>query len=1341
MACVNRMSRAVTMVMMLTGPVLQAADHEAVTRAGAQAPAAACPSYLQLRTTSEAETLFDAARVMGTPKARRVDLAMWGFWGRDFWPLTHVDSAVSDLEQGKGMLRFVPRTNSVTLGFGRFLSDEPAAEPQLQVDGDVLNQAVLAVRLRTQASNVVVDVDFRYGGDPGDAGYWGDRRGRGSPFKGIPGPTLKGTLKPGEWGNLRARINRIADADGMGLHLATSTPGIPVDIQFIRIAYTDSGFCARKVVTIPEGRLYKAKATVSVNQDLFVNGHRVREQWRGLTYGVCYNLVGVDLKPYLRTGDNVIALRQKNWRLPPHCWMLGAAHMTTGATVSFGTDDSWKASSVEEPGWLEPGFDDLGWSVPGPEHGPDTQPEKLRPRLQANYVTGGPARVPVNTTQLDVFNPYGKKLFYNTDLHPVDVLVTLPPGLDTDEAHVEYALWHAATGDLVAQGRIESMKKTDVCLESRLSFGRLPRGVYGLVLDGAEGRNPVLALHEALVVVGKIPMPLSTGLTWDDNMNVRLVDEVDCTADDDSHEFCDASIFEERFASRVVTRQGLTYREGVVAELEKVLVRDRNMVRQYNDQFAWLNWVVSFPNPGRPHCIEIEYPDDLPRSMAIQIHSRVPKRIWNPRHRVETAWAVSGIQAGGRYPLSGKMQKHRIIFWAHEPTANVFATRSAARGDQGPRVEHLNHGAALARIKVYEIDELAALDVSRSDNPRLFGIYNERERILCRTFGGAAHQRIQRSPLYREDLSPRLAFFAGWLEVAERYARYCRYTGLNMHGMGSWQYRYTPDGVQMDTGAEGASLVPDYRDVIVNVLGANGIATYSTIEWGGDRRRWHLGWHAPHQVLSEGADLMFQVDREGLYDRGRLRGVNPMASPTAFESLVLNLGHITRRFAPYEAWKGFIMVPGPGWWGPAYAGSNVSYDDASIGRFEQATGVHVGVDDRTTARFGKRYDWLRANAWEDWLDWRSRRMADMHDELAAALQKDRPDLDYLVTVGLTDPVHWASEGVWGDDDRESGGEALGFFREYGYDPRRFTDTRHMSLGRLAWAYSPVTGYRLGGALQWPYLRHPPLVQAFNRGAGRHRIAFTRTGFDEGLIVPLALAETPPIIAGYKLAHFWPAHRHAPSHFNAMLQDSDIDTFFIGFNDCTMGAGAEDILRRFTSTFTQLPRERFNVVDAGQLDPNVSVRTARVGGRTWLLLINRGWWQATAAVHLEHDQPVRTCEDAEVVASEANGAVEVVLAPYGLYAAWSSGAIDVKRVAVDIAPAAGDFMQDRIEAYRRALDAPSARTTLGEFTHSSAASALSSASSAFKSGDLASCWRHLSAWPLYRAVTTITSSSD
>ena len=89
---------------------------------------ARCPPYLQLRSPDRAAELFDGARVLACPASRRVDIAMWGFWGSgDFWPLTHVDPRITDLALSGGMLRFVPQTNVVTLGFGRFEAGDPAA--------------------------------------------------------------------------------------------------------------------------------------------------------------------------------------------------------------------------------------------------------------------------------------------------------------------------------------------------------------------------------------------------------------------------------------------------------------------------------------------------------------------------------------------------------------------------------------------------------------------------------------------------------------------------------------------------------------------------------------------------------------------------------------------------------------------------------------------------------------------------------------------------------------------------------------------------------------------------------------------------------------------------------------------------------------------------------------------------------------------------------------------------------------------------------------------------------------------------------------------------------------
>ena len=49
------------------------------------------------------------------------------------------------------------------------------------------------------------------------------------------------------------------------------------------------------------------------------------------------------------------------------------------------------------------------------------------------------------------------------------------------------------------------------------------------------------------------------------------------------------------------------------------------------------------------------------------------------------------------------------------------------------------------------------------------------------------------------------------------------------------------------------------------------------------------------------------------------------------------------------------------------------YGDVTIKQFEADAGLRVPVDSKDPKRFGKRHEWLKAHAWQKWIDWRNRK--------------------------------------------------------------------------------------------------------------------------------------------------------------------------------------------------------------------------------------------------------------------------------------------------------------------------------------------------------------------------------
>ena len=1231
-------------------------------------------------------------RVLACPAPEDVTLAAWDFDREGTWPRSHIDPKVQGLRVESGALRFQLGARRVSLGWGSFGQGwDRSGRSRLKIisfRGNQIAGAFINVRMRHSKPTSRWRVEFCYRGDPRDTGLMPGRKqwGLGDLAASPRGDTT-------DWQTLTFPCCQLAAADGLGIEVE-GPPGCEIAIDSVRIVQHLWDTYARKVIAVPEGPIFSAKATVAANTNVWVNGKLLHEEAVAAATSR-YILVGVDLGPHLKPGRNVVAVSEVcRMKHTPICWMQGAVQMASGQTIRLDTGLDWKANVRAEAGWLGPDFDDSSWLSPG-KSDPTGYLRGMRP-----YTKYHPGRLPTYCGQVEIENPYQKKLFYDAE-QPVRFEVRLPAGLAHKRPRVQYEVWDYRTSKLAAEGSAATGQPDGDAVRYDISPGKLPRGVYTLLLDAGAGLEPQLTRQETFMVVGRIPMPDTDGRTWDHGMKLELVDEIDCTNPDDPHPFRDGGMFKPDYASRVVTRGSLKYRESPASR---------------GNQHSWFGYKFKFRSPNRPHWVVIDYPDDAPRLLEAQVLPLYPRPATKGRYACETSWAAPGAQVGGAYPNTGKMQPLRLVVWSHEVDAAVMLT-SAGQGSAGP---------AAARIRVYEIEQLPALAVR--GRGRRFGLFTERASVLDRTYGGG--------PL----LEPRGRNpYVAWFDEAERYAQYCRFTGQNAHFMGCYQYTYgNPPAVVPDTGAEGCALLPSLRDVFINVLGANGIATYSALEYRTDPRDWHKAWPALHQVAQSGADLMFQVDKDGRCAGGHYQRDNPMASPAALRSMTRNVGHIVNRFSIYPAWKGLVFLLAPKWEGPVYDSADVSFDDQTIRLFEKETGQRVQVVVSDPDRFRKRHALLvgeprrrpETALTRAWFDWRSEKLAQVHDTLAHMLRSRRSDAEYMVIVEY--PV----EQVYGKLRRP----LLEMMRDVGYDPRTYARRKGCYFGRDVWSFAPLAD---GRAIGWPeWMRDPEAVRLMNEGAGDGRALLVRWGFDEWIAAPLVRGEAAVWPGGYWINHGTPGHRYLPERFTLALIDSDVDRLMYGFCDCNATVGGEHEMRRFVREFVSLPDARFTRLTGNGLDRNVAVKEAEAERDYYIYIANPGWWDCDVNVTVRgqgRGPILRTVDGAEVALADQGEAktLRLKLPPYGVAAfTGPEPALKPLRANVLVPAEARSYIERKLaECQARARDAKADAADMKYVNHQ-----LSLAAAAAERTDWAEAWQHVALAAFSQAGQRVRSAA-
>jgi hypothetical protein len=217
---------------------------------------------------------------------------------------------------------------------------------------------------------------------------------------------------------------------------------------------------------------------------------------------------------------------------------------------------------------------------------------------------------------------------------------------------------------------------------------------------------------------------------------VRLVDEVDCADASDPHVF----------------REAPAGASGIGAVLGAPA---RTMASEGGARYFAYR-IGAGLTPGRQYVLEVEYPEDTPRSMFIA--NRGGETVRGISTGVAFGDSVGGytnnVLESFDYPLSGAYERWRMLF----TLSDHFADIQLARGED-PRPgtpaegfwvivaqlaasdDPLSNGAAVSRIRLYEVPDFAPLIAPivypPDDLPRRFVFWREE---MTNTFGGRGGQ-------------------------------------------------------------------------------------------------------------------------------------------------------------------------------------------------------------------------------------------------------------------------------------------------------------------------------------------------------------------------------------------------------------------------------------------------------------------------------------------------------------------------------------------------------------------------------------------------------------------------
>lgn len=1234
----------------------------------------------------------------------------WTFSETEKCNFTYFSPEVKGLTFSVEGMQFTTSSDRAFVGWGNYDGRQAKAERVMMFSG--WNEVELTLRQSAASSAWTLALWANGSAEPGRYSH------EKIAFWAVPKAEM--TVTGTDWQTVRFRAYR-AGADGFGLTIRGPADN-RIQVQSIRVVQSLGQGYYRKAFMIPEGTVWRAVGEISLAATLTVNG-------RQLPVADSFAVTApIDLAPYLTAGEtNVLGLsatQSRTDRGTPFVYFHGRIIMTDGRVIPLDTDSSWCGSAREEDGWATRAFDASGWAA-APVGTPDLGVAKRRwPVYDGRLLLENPGEDP--------------KLYFDRSM-PLRVTVRVPEGLASQRPSVRWVLRRVERDDerlQIAQGVAEHGKarRQDRSLLFMVEAGEREIGVYTLeVALLSQGQVLEWRYEEPLVVVGRLPLKDVAGDAYEEGMELELEDVIDFTNPDDPHGWIEAKGHRQPYKEpaegvaepRIVRTGELVYREMSAAS--------RQSLFSYRFEFA---------HPYSWYLMVLEYPNDAERWIGVSVTSAtrdcretelVPFRtLYTHNYSSEDG---PSLVTGGKYPLDGQMHELRWLHWA-DPE---IQTLDIANLQAGLR-------AAAARVRLYRVKELPAVNI-RTSGERFFGIHTERARSLGRTFSDAdgldAYQ--IRYDRLGYDMVARFTQRLRWhVDACRNYTAYLRFTGQNLHVMGSFQYSevntaYTPPERVPGDGR----LLQDIRETALRLFAANRITMYSMVEY-----VCHKSLRAAYAVgdaeVAQGADTISFVSRDGKQGGWH---ANPN-HPAVAAGYLRVVDDLATKFAFCPAWKGiyyFVYIDGsglgPGPCSPHAAPFDYDYSDATIAAFEKDTGITVPAAASDPKRFAKRYLFLTSEPMrEKWVTWRCRATGSYMTKTLTELHRHRRDLNVLYGYHLIGGTikYWLYE---------SGKSYRDYIREMGMDPSVVRDEPRVWFGRYLYPTGPHSG---GKPYYWEHAVGAEPIAFYDNPRNRlvsldtcwHELPTSTPGWFDGK-GGVANIKPPDWPVPRNVSRFISqAHGdNVTEPFTQAMIGADPDMLVFGMTDVNIINSREQHIRDVAKVVTALPKAKFaSVGNTADFRHNLAIRTLVDRGQTWITVANPGYWPIRGELLLSRKTNVVTPSDGKpVVTRQAGGGtlVPVALKPYGMVAfraqrrvrieSWTNEPLD----AADLA-----HMNGIITDVGRLLEQPGTALAITREDRDFARAVLRTARTLLGSGDYAAAWSELTNWrfwPLRQAL--------
>ena len=616
-------------------------------------------------------------------------------------------------------------------------------------------------------------------------------------------------------------------------------------------------------------------------------------------------------------------------------------------------------------------------------------------------------------------------------------------------------------------------------------------------------------------------------------------------------------------------------------------------------------------NQGKPHIVEIDYPDDKMRWFLVSVFPEKWGRIYS------VSIDCAGVMTGVDYPLSMEMQKKRFVFWPDSDAVAVVIQNY-----------HFNRHAAVAAVRMYEMDSLPLGPVQgMSKGRRTVAEWDE-------------DPTIDADLTFNNSWNYKNADLEFWRVKWQRVIDYMRWNSQD-----SWVIKvaaYFGDATGMYATIPEAALPWKNTDISngrcrgwaelgADMLERAGMGFWVKLNHRGDN---YGAWFSRLGHGESGVGIGFMDSNGGLGGAWETPNFLRPSVRAAYRRLIESYRD---KFGRYSGFRGIAMNEAC----PIHFHNlSVGYDDYTIEQFQRDTGIAVPGTDAKSRYVYLTSDHVRK---ESWVKWRCEKTEQIASELASILRAKGGDAEIQIWIS---PVRYCRNGSlkWEEWNAKQA------FREAGLDlPRlaKIPGVRFVPSVGPDWIikrkYNDSDMAYLPDSPSWRELMQKGEVAAIN--------VFRCANLE---IYP-SIGNQGAAARAWRTDLWTPAGNLVPFHDNfqsyptpharppytldsvaSLIADCDVQDFITGWWGL-MESGEHDEWCRFYGQFRQIPRGRYALAK-GPDDP-VCVRSGAEGH----YLVNREPYSVEIE-YIVDGKPetliLRHHEIRFVKGRGANGAVEV-----------------------------------------------------------------------------------------------------